>query len=283
MTTKKSLKDLNLLDRFLFAEAMEEPVIVQYMLEIILGKEITLKYPPQTEREKRTSPLKRFVKLDVWAWDREDVLYDAEVQKEDTKNFPKRSRLYQALIDAKLLKPGETDFNKMNTVFIIMIMPFDLFGEGLYQYTFEMRCKEREGIALGDKAVRIFLNTHGTNDGEVDPELIELLHYMENTTEEVSSRCKSEKIKEMQRRIEEIKSSEEVGVRYMQAWEEKALERQKGREEGKKEGELAGKLETVLEFCRELGVSKEDTIIKIREKCNLSEEDARKYVEERWE
>lgn len=74
-----------------------------------------------------------------------------------------------------------------------------------------------------------------------------------------------------------------MGVRYMQAWEEKALERQKGREEGKKEGELAGKLETVLEFCRELGVSKEDTIIKIREKCNLSEEDARKYVEERWE
>lgn len=46
MTTKKSLKDLNLLDRFLFAEAMEDPVIVQYMLEIILGKEITLKYPP---------------------------------------------------------------------------------------------------------------------------------------------------------------------------------------------------------------------------------------------
>ena len=53
-TKRKELKDLNLLDRFLFAEAMEDPVIVQNILEIILGKEIALKYLPQTEKEQRT-------------------------------------------------------------------------------------------------------------------------------------------------------------------------------------------------------------------------------------
>ena len=36
--------------------------------------------------------------------------------------------------------------------------------------------------------------------------------------------------------VEEIRSSEEIGVRYMQEWEEKALERQEAREEGRKEG-----------------------------------------------
>ena len=40
----------------------------------------------------------------------------------------------------------------------------------------------------------------------------------------------------MQKRIEAIKSNEEVGVRYMQAWEEKVLGEQKAREEGLKEG-----------------------------------------------
>ena len=105
----KPLKDLNLLDRFLFAEAMEDPVIMQDVLEILLGEEIILKYPPQTE--------------------------------------------------------------------------------------------------------------------------------------EVSQMCKSERIKDLQKRIEIIKSNEEVGVRYMQAWEEKVLGEKKAREEGLQEGRKEGRKE----------------------------------------
>ena len=86
--TKISLQDLNLLDRFLFAEAMEDPVIMQNVLEIILGKDICLKHPPQTEKEQRTSPLNRFIKLDVWARDSDGTVYDTEVQQEDTKKSP---------------------------------------------------------------------------------------------------------------------------------------------------------------------------------------------------
>ena len=44
----KPLKDLTLLDRFLFSETMEDPENLQTMLEIILGKEIVLQYLPQT-------------------------------------------------------------------------------------------------------------------------------------------------------------------------------------------------------------------------------------------
>ena len=35
---KKTLKDLHLTERFLFAEAMEDPVISKNMLEIIVDK-----------------------------------------------------------------------------------------------------------------------------------------------------------------------------------------------------------------------------------------------------
>ena len=236
MAFHKALKDLNLLDRFLFAEAMEDPVIMQMILEIILGRDILLKYPPQAEKEKRSSPLFRFIRMDVWAMDTEETIYDAEVQREDTKNLPRRSRLYQGMIDTKLLEPGEVDFDRMNDVYTIMIAPFDLFGKGRYRYTFRMRCDEEPEIPLEDGACRIFLNTRGTDPAGVSEELIELLRYIEHTTEEVSSSCRSQKIQELQRRIAMIKSSEEIGVKYMQEWEEKIIEKRRAREEGLAEG-----------------------------------------------
>lgn len=232
MKQRKSLRDLTLLDRFLFSEAMEDPEIMRIMLEIILGEEIVLKHLPQTEREEKNSPLYRYVKLDVWAQDMRDTVYDTEVQKENTGNLPRRGRYYQSMIDSKMLEPGEIDFNALNDVFIITIAPFDLFSQGKYCYTFRMRCDESFETLLNDGAVRIFLNTHGTDREEVRPELIELLQYIENTNDSTNRESKHESIREMQRRVEAIKASEEVGVRYMQAWEERVMERREAREEG---------------------------------------------------
>ncbi|WP_270209973.1 sigma-70 domain-containing protein [Dorea amylophila] len=61
--------------------------------------------------------------------------------------------------------------------------------------------------------------------------MIELLKYMEHSTEEVSEQCKSERIQKMHRRVCRIKASEKTEVKYMQAWEEKLLERQKEKRE----------------------------------------------------
>lgn len=46
----------------------------------------------------------------------------------------------------------------------------------------------------------------------------------------------------MQKRICDIKSSEEVSVRYMQRWEELKMEREEAREEGLAEGAQAAQL-----------------------------------------
>ena len=232
MKPKKPLEDLNLLDRFLFAETVEDLESMQLILEIILGREVVLKYLPQVEAEKRTSPLYRFVRLDVLAQDIYDAMYDTEVQKRNTRNLPHRSRFYQGIVDGKLLEPGEIDFNKMNDVYIIMITPFDLFGLDKYMYTFRMTCEEEPGLLLEDGAVRIFLNTHGKNVDEVSPELVELLKYIENTTPETAHECSSVRIHKLQERVQAIKSSEEVSVKYMQEWEERELERRDAREEG---------------------------------------------------
>ena len=65
--------------------------------------------------------------------------------------------------------------------------------------------------------------------------MIELLKYMEHSTDEVSEVCKSERIQKMHRRICQIKASEKTEVKYMQSWEEKILIKQEGIAEGRLE------------------------------------------------
>ena len=260
---KKSLQDLTLLDRFLFAEVMEDPKTFENILSIILGEDISIKGRPQSEHESRTSPLKRQVRLDVWAEDETDAVYNVEAQKENTKNLPHRSRFYQALIDSKLLDPGEVDFSNMKDCYSIIIAPFDLFGRGLYQYTFQMTCAET-GQPLEDGATRIFLNTHGKNSEDISPELKELLYYMEHTTEEIS--CSTSRLQEIKNHVNIVKSSEEIGVKYMQEWEEKILEKRKARAEGlaggRAEGRTEGQTITLIQQMKKK-IQKSKTLIQI--------------------
>ena len=104
-----------------------------------------------------------------------------------------------------------------------------------------MSCDKIPGLKLHDGATRIFLNTHGTDDEGVSEELIQLLRYFEQTTEENAAGSHSQKIENLQKRVEEIKKNEEVGIRYMNAFEEKMWERREGREEGERIGEKRGK------------------------------------------
>ncbi len=90
-------------------------------------------------------------------------------------------------------------------------------------------------LKLDDGATRIFLNTKGKHPELVSPELIELLKYMERSTDEVSRECKSKRIQEMHRRVCQIKASEKAEVKYMQTWEEKILIKQEGIAEGRLE------------------------------------------------
>ena len=263
MNQRRSLKELNLLDKFLFDEAMDDPENVKTMLDIILSQNTMLKHPPQTEKEQRISTDNRQIRLDVYAMDEDDVVYEVEAQKENTRNLPKRSRLYQGIIDSKLLPPGVVDFNLLNEVLIVMITPFDLFGYGLYRYTFQMRCEEVPELKLDDGATRIFLNTRGEHPELVSPELIELLKYMEHSTDEVAGSCESKRIQEMHRRVCQIKASEKTEVKYMQTWEEKILIKQEGIVEGEQIGRLKEKTEVVKKLSDKFSVKQISEMLEI--------------------
>ena len=234
------LKELNLTNRFLFDEVLEDPQTHQDILSIIFGRDIPLLEQNETEKELRVSPHLRAVRMDVYAMDEEKSVYNTEMQQKKRTDLAKRSRYYQSMIDAGLLEPGIPDYNQLNNSYIIIITPFDLFGYGRYVYTFRSGCLEEPECCLEDGAVRIFLNTRGKNDGEVSKELVGFLRYVEDTTDEVAADMDSERIKRIHNRVRKVKASEEVGVKYMQAWEERYYDKEEARQEGLEEGRQEG-------------------------------------------
>ncbi len=277
VTTK--LEELNLVDRFLFDETMESPEAYQAIVSILLEREIELLDKPATEKEFRISPELRQVRLDVVGMDEEKTIYHTEMQKRDTKNLEKRSRYYQAQMDVSLLEPGSVDFRQLNDTCFILIAPFDIFGRGLYRYTFEGTCRECPDLKLNDGAVRVFINTKGNNKEEFSQEFLDFMNYVTETTDEAARATKSERIKQIHSRVRQVRLSEKMGVKYMQRWEEVVYARQDGMTEG--EEKLLIKL-----VCRKLKKNKsvqsiadelEEDLEKVRKICEAASGHAPEY------
>ncbi|WP_455619334.1 helix-turn-helix domain-containing protein [Eisenbergiella sp.] len=80
--------------------------------------------------------------------------------------------------------------------------------------------------------IHIFLNIKGTNREEAGEELAQFLEYAEKTDEITALNSGSEKIRRIREHIRMLKSSEEMGVKYMQAWEERLQVLEEGLEKG---------------------------------------------------
>lgn len=257
----KTLQELTLLDKFLFDEVIEDKETYEALLRIILGdEELNLLTETQSEKELRTAPWLRSIRVDVFAMDDKSTIYNTEMQKEWRADLIKRTRYYQALIDSSLLEPGEINFNNIKNTTIIMIMPFDLFRMGKYIYTFEEICREYPDLKLEDGAKRIFINTHGKNNDEVSPEFIALMKFIEyNESEEYKQ--SSPNLDRIINRVSQVKASEEVGVKYMQRWEEEALIRNEGKEEGREEGKIETKVIDIKNLMENMKLTAEQAMI----------------------
>lgn len=261
-------KDLNLTNRFLFDSVMEDTETQQDVLSIILGREISLLTHNETEKEFRVSPSIRSIRMDVFSMDQDRLVYDTEMQGTRKTDLEKRSRYYQSLLDTSLLEPGIPDYNLLNDSYLILITTFDLFGLKKYRYTFKARCEEAPACVLKDGATRIFLNTRGENTDEVSEELVKFLHYLEHTTDAEAESTGNGRIARIHQRVCKVKASEEIGMRYMQDYEDRYYERQEALEEGehnklkkmiakkiqkgKSAEEIADELEEELETIQEM-------------------------------
>ena len=173
----KPLKEMNLTDDFLFDVATAELENCKTIIELSTGLRLKSLKWKEGQKVIHNIPGKRGIRMDFVAESEDGRVFDVEMQNRKEGNIPKRTRFYQALMDAPMLKSGEKGFDKLKPLFIIVICDYDPYGMKKYCYTFESRCKEQPDLLLGDEVTKLFLSTKGENGDEVSKELVDFLHY----------------------------------------------------------------------------------------------------------
>ena len=245
----KTLQELNLTDDFLFDVATEELENCKAIIELTTGLRLKSLKWKSGQKVIHNLPGKRGVRLDFIAESEDGRIFDVEMQNRNEGNIPKRTRFYQALIDAPILKSGERGFDKMNPLYIIIICNYDPYRKKKYCYTFDNQCKEVPGLRLGDEVTKLLLSTKGENEEEVSKELVDFLHYVTESNENgLPDEC-DERLKRLHESIREIKASADMEVEYMKMEERERIIR----DEGKQIGIINGKIESVLELLEDKG------------------------------
>ncbi len=265
----KTLQELNLTDDFLFDVATEELENCKAIIELTTGLRLKSLKWKSGQKVIHNLPGKRGVRLDFIAESEDGRIFDVEMQNRNEGNIPKRTRFYQALIDAPILKSGERGFDKMNPLYIIIICNYDPYGKKKYCYTFDNQCKEVPGLRLGDEVTKLLLSTKGENKEEVSKELVDFLHYVTESNENgLSDEC-DERLKRLHESIREIKASADMEVEYMKMEERERIIRDEGVEFGKQIGIINGKIEAVLELLEDKGEVPEKVKTEIFAETNL--------------
>lgn len=237
---RRKLKELNLVDDFLFGSMVTYPGIGEefsrQILKIIFKKEFgkLIVIPQKVYYGSDTD--KHGTRLDVYLeedFSEEDLpatatIYDIEPDNKDGAGYvsalPRRVRFYHAKIDARSLKAGE-NYHSLKNVVIIMIMPYDPFGLDRMVYTIKNTCVEEPDMPYEDGAKTLFLYTKGSK-GIPSEDLKQLLQYMEHTEDAYAS---NDELKKLQKMVDIVKQDEEVSLEYMKIFEREEMLIEKGR------------------------------------------------------
>lgn len=261
----KSLKELNLEDDFLFAKVMSDKEICKEFLEKLLEIKISKIEMPENQKTIDLLLESKGIRLDIYVKDENNTVYNVEMQRGKHRNLPKRLRYYQGNIDLDLISKGE-DYRKLAKSYIIFICTFDLFERGRHKYTFETVCKEDSSIKLKDDTNKIILNTTGVIK-DLSDELIEFLKYVENSDDKTAEESTGTLVKNIHKRVKEIKNNPKVEVEFMTLLERDREKIEEGIEKGREEQKLE-----IARNMKVLGVDI-DTIVKAT---GLSKDEIRK-------
>ena len=83
------------------------------------------------------------------------------------------------------------------------------------------------------------------------------MKFIEYNEDEENNNIKvSSNLEKIKARVARVKASEEVGVRYMQKWEEEALIRHEAKEEGREEGVV----QSIKNLMKNMGMTAEEAM-----------------------
>ncbi|MBQ7359604.1 MAG: Rpn family recombination-promoting nuclease/putative transposase [Lachnospiraceae bacterium] len=206
---------------FMFSKVMRDATLCQKLLEVILNLKIDHIEYPEEQKTIDLSLDSKSIRLDVYAKDTNNTVYNIEMQTTNPKNLPKRSRYYQGMIDLNLIEKGE-NYNKLNKSYVIFICTEDFFGLGRHIYTFKNLCVEDPTLVLGDETIKVFLNASSIVD-DIDTELANFLSYVS------TGEPKDKFTKDLESALEAARNNEEWRREYMTLH----MREQEIREEGK--------------------------------------------------
>ena len=107
----------------------------------------------------------RSIRIDIYAKDAEDKVYDIEVQRASEGANPRRARFHSSMIDSRMLKEGQ-DFKEIHDSYVIFITEDDVLGIGYSLYHIDRTIQEN-GNNFGDGSHIIYVN--GSYENDTDP------------------------------------------------------------------------------------------------------------------
>ena len=258
-------EDLSISNDFLFGKVMQDAELCKELLQRILPElDIDHVEYPELQKTIKEDFEAKGVRLDAYVNDGKGTVYDIEMQAVTSKYLPRRTRYYQSMIDLQLVNKGQ-DYDTLNDSYIIFICLSDLFGKGRYRYSFENICKEDTEVMLNDGAKKIFLNADGKK-GDISEELKAFLDYVAGRPSEDAF------VKKLESAVEKAKKNRKWRREYMTL-----LMRDR---ENQKIGKEIGKIFGAISVYRDLRLSEEEIIMRLRAKFDLTEEQARTYLKE---
>ncbi|MBQ0000741.1 MAG: Rpn family recombination-promoting nuclease/putative transposase [Clostridiales bacterium] len=229
MRKRKTLQELTIKDNFMFSAVMIDEENCRRLLELVLRIPIA-NVTVSKEKSMIYNPQFHGVRLDVYAKDKANTHYNVEMQVR-REHVEKRSRYYHSQMDMELLLSGSS-YEDLPDTYVIFICDYDPFGLGKYQYTVKKSFEETQESSYSDGIHSIFLSTEGTNRDEVPQELVKFLKFVKSDLAESNSDFQDDFVSHLQKTVAQIKSSRELGAKYMLFEELLKEERAEGQMDG---------------------------------------------------
>lgn len=152
----QSIRNFRLMDDNFMSKVFEDKPCAECLLQIILNRDdLTVQ---EVHGQHGLNNLQgRSVRLDILAVDRENRVYNIEIQRSDSGAGAKRARYNSSLLDANLTDKGDA-YDRLNETYVIFITENDVLRGGLPIYHVN-RIVEETGKPFGDEAHIIYVNS----------------------------------------------------------------------------------------------------------------------------
>ena len=254
----QGVEDLTLLDDTFMKIALNDIGACQHVIRILMD-DPSIEIVEVRSQYRISKLVSKDAVLDILAEDTQGRVYNLEIQRKTTLDHARRTRRYNAMVDAEYLEKGK-EYSEMPEVYVIYISETDIWKTRRTESTVEKHFKGQM-TEYDDGQHTIYINA-AINDGS--PKAALMQYFKTCDPDDMSQGALSRRVRYLKR--------EKGGIEEMGEYSERIFNG--GREEGLREGRREGRWEerqAMIHLMRAQGID-EETIEKILE--NLKEEEA---------